>query len=246
MIELKSYFAKTHQGPHLNLNEDDVLVEVNSSLFAIFDGFGGSLIGDKCVEKAKEKIHSFFTKITNDPDSTLPFFYSSHYLLETNALVNSLHLAQRSILEENKDNTINERGGVSVCVAMISENVLSIVSIGNCLSLLVRDGRISVLSSPDIISPFGGDNKALNNVTFPLKALGLYEQFEVSIKEYQLKEGDRVLFLTDGVYSQTSIDDIEIIVNQNKDDDKKIISNLFQIANDRGNQDNQSAIAISV
>ncbi len=246
MLSLKSYFAKTNQGPHLNINEDDVLVEVNTNLFAIFDGFGGSLIGDKCVLKDKENIHSFFTKVTNDPDSTLPFFYSPHYLLETNALVNSFHLAQRSILEHNKDNDINERGGVSVCAAIITDNVISMVSIGNCIALLIRDERVSVLSTPDIISPFGGDIEFMENTTFPLRALGLYDEFEVGINEYQLRQGDKVLFLSDGVYSRTNFDDIEIISNQCDEDDKKLVNSLLQVANDRGNQDNQSAIIISL
>ena len=46
MIELKSYGLLSHQGPHLNLNEDYVEVDLANNLFMVIDGFGGSNIGE--------------------------------------------------------------------------------------------------------------------------------------------------------------------------------------------------------
>ena len=49
MIKLKSYSARTDSGPFLQVNEDDHDVDLINNLFLIFDGFGGSNVGDKAV-----------------------------------------------------------------------------------------------------------------------------------------------------------------------------------------------------
>ena len=69
--------------------------------FLIFDGFGGSNIGDRTVHKLKDSIKSFYTKIGNDSDATLPFYYSYKYLIEGNALINSMHYAHMVLKKEN-------------------------------------------------------------------------------------------------------------------------------------------------
>ncbi|MFT6604380.1 MAG: serine/threonine protein phosphatase PrpC, partial [Bacteriovoracaceae bacterium] len=69
-MKLKSYSAHTHQGPHLQINEDDVEIDLINQLYIIFDGFGGSAIGDKAVQEIKQTIKNFYTKIGGDPDAT--------------------------------------------------------------------------------------------------------------------------------------------------------------------------------
>ena len=54
MISLKGFSSKTHQGPFLQTNEDDIDVDLINDLFLIFDGFGGAGIGDRTVGVIKE------------------------------------------------------------------------------------------------------------------------------------------------------------------------------------------------
>lgn len=44
-MKLKSYAAKTHQGPYLEINEDGYEFDFENELYMILDGFGGSGIG---------------------------------------------------------------------------------------------------------------------------------------------------------------------------------------------------------
>ncbi|MAE59066.1 MAG: hypothetical protein CME69_09310 [Halobacteriovorax sp.] len=245
-MKLNKYYARTHQGPHLNINEDDILIDANNSLFAIFDGFGGTEIGDQAVAKAKKAFHSFFTKISNDPDATLPFFYSEQYALETNALVNALFMAHEDLLNENKHREMSERGGVSTSSLMISGSMLSIASIGNCLTVLYRDGFLTMLNSPDIIAPFGGAYHHNISKTFPLNAIGLYKDFPVKIEEFLVREGDKLLLLTDGIFSRLTFDEIENALRHFTQNDKDLTNHLMAVSNDRGNLDNQSAIIVSL
>jgi len=246
MIEIQSYFAKTHQGPYLNLNEDDILVDLENRLFAVFDGFGGSSIGDQAVDLCKNKVEGFFSKVSADPDATMPYFYSPKYLLETNALINSTFLAHEAILAENSKREMNERGGVSSLLAMISENILSLVAVGNCAAFLYRNGRVSILSSPDCVSPIGSIEQNITNRTFPLVALGLYEDLNPKAWEVNLQAGDKVILLSDGVFSRLGIEDLRLSLDSNTSDEHAAVKSLLSQANDRGNLDNQSAIILSV
>ncbi|OIQ15705.1 MAG: hypothetical protein BM556_17265 [Bacteriovorax sp. MedPE-SWde] len=246
MIDIQSYFAKTHQGPYLNLNEDDILVDLENRIFAVFDGFGGSGIGDQAVDLTKKKVEGFFAKVSSDPDSTMPYYYSHKYLLETNALINATHLAHESLINDNKNREMNERGGVASLVAMLSENILSIVSVGNCAAFLYRNGRVSLISSPDCISPIGSIEQNLTNRTFPLSGLGLYDDLSPKVWEVNLSAGDKVILLTDGIYSRLGLDDIRLCLDSSLVDEHESVRSLIVQANDRGNLDNQSAIIVSV
>lgn len=246
MIDIKSYYGKTHQGPYLNLNEDDIQINLEYKIFTVLDGFGGSSVGDKAIDLVKDKLESFFSKVSNDPDATMPYFYSPRYLIETNALVNSLFLAHNSLLDDNKTHEMNERGGVSILSGMISESILSLVSVGNCAGFLYRNNQISVISTPDCIAPVGRIEQNLLHKTFPLVALGLHEELTPKIWEINLLPGDKIVFLTDGVFSRLGLEDLKYAIDQEPNDNYLAVKNLFKAANDRGNLDNQSAIIVSV
>ena len=82
MIELKSYGMQTHQGPHLNLNEDLVEADLVNNLFMVVDGFGGSNIGDRVAMMVRDSLKRSYTKIAVDPEATLPFPYCNQQFLK--------------------------------------------------------------------------------------------------------------------------------------------------------------------
>ena len=61
-MELSSYYGKTDQGPYLNINEDDILIDLEARLFGVFDGLGGGSIGNEAVSLVKNKMYSFFNQ----------------------------------------------------------------------------------------------------------------------------------------------------------------------------------------
>ena len=89
-MDLKIFSAETHQGPYLNINEDGCDYDFSNNIYMILDGFGGSGVGDKVVREIKDNIKRFYTQIASDINATMPFFYSPKYLIEGNALINSL------------------------------------------------------------------------------------------------------------------------------------------------------------
>ncbi len=245
MIELKSYASRSDKGPYLQINEDNIEVDLVNKLYMIFDGFGGSSVGDKAVYLVQDTIKKFYTRIAGDPDATLPFYYSPKYLIEGNALINAMEYAHFLLKKENKDKDMNSRGGTSCIAVSQAENILTLASTGNCLGIIYSRGNTRIVSVPDNFELISRDFYDKEFVTAPASGFGLFNEIHINVSEVRVNEGDRLLLLSDGVYGRVDQDEIKDIVlsEGHKASDK--IDMLFDLANKRGNMDNQSALLLN-
>ena len=243
-MNIENFSVETHQGPFLNVNEDDFHFDFDNELYMIFDGFGGAGIGDKAVENLKHNLISFYKNFVKDRNSTLPFFYSSKYLLEGNALINAALNSHQELYLENIKKPISERAGSSAILAVQAESVLTFLSTGNCRAYLHRKGRIYELFKDDSFQFLSHDhfNSHLKNI--PLSGFGLFKDFHYQIKEVRISEGDKFLFLTDGVYGRIEEEEVEASLLRPTVNIKSKITDLFTLANRRGNLDNQTCMII--
>lgn len=241
-MELRSYVALTDQGPYLNVNEDAVNVNLKDGLYMILDGFGGAGSGDRAVEAILKDVNTFYTKIGDDPDATLPFYYNKKHLLEGNALINAVNLAHKNLLRENFPKEMGVRGGASGVFIAASENMLSILSIGNCKSFYIRENKLSTISIADSYENIAWENSA--NMSFPLTGIGLFDDITYSTIEFRPRKNDLVICLTEGAYFNILEKEIvDILGNQglSLSERAKLLTDL---ANDKGNQKNQSLLLL--
>ncbi|MBY0414903.1 MAG: SpoIIE family protein phosphatase [Bdellovibrionales bacterium] len=243
MIDLKSYGMQTHQGPHLNLNEDVVEADLINNLFMLIDGFGGSNVGDRAAMLIRDQLKRSFTKIAIDPEATFPFFYSHRYLIEGNALINAFHNAHKAMNRDNEEKTMDNRGGASVIAASIAENILTLVSTGNCVAYLYRKGQLSLEVLPDSLASLSRDSLDSRLQSIPMSGIGLFEDLHYTVRELRVSEGDLIVLLSDGVYSRLVNDEIKNTIERGESE-LEIIKELFRLSNDRGNLDNQSGIVL--
>ncbi len=243
MLRLKSFSARTDQGPYLQINEDDIEIDLVNNLFMLFDGFGGNNAGDVAVKFLKEKLKVFYSKVGGDPDATLPFFYSPRYLIEGNALINSMRYAHSLLCSKNQQLAMNERGGSSAIVAAMADNILTVASTGNCKGHLCRHGRLQPLNTPDTLIPLTSYDHTKHFYTSPISGFGLFDHLDLDVREFRLRAGDMVVLISDGVYSRVHEEELSHILNLKQDDGDKI-DQLFDLANERGNMDNQSAVIL--
>ncbi|MEC7276353.1 MAG: protein phosphatase 2C domain-containing protein [Bdellovibrionota bacterium] len=245
MINLKSFAAKTDQGPYLQINEDGHEIDLNHHLYMIFDGFGGSSVGDKAVDLVNDTVKSFYTRIGGDPDSTLPFYFSPRYLIEGNALVNAMEYAHFLLKKENKDKDMNSRGGVSSIAVAQAENILTFASTGNCLGLFYSKGELRTVCEPDSFELISGDHFERHFTTAPASGFGLFDQLHLKIQEVRVNKGDKVILLTDGVYARVKESEIKDVLQREGANNQEKIEELFNLANGRGNLDNQTAVILN-
>jgi len=243
-MEIKSYGMYSNQGPHLNINEDLADVDLNLNLFTLIDAFGGSNIGDKAANIAKDVIKRSYTKISGDPESTLPFFFSHKYLIEGNALVNAFQTAHQAILRDNDQKALSHKGGASVLVGAMAENVMTFVSTGNCIAFLYRQGTLKQIMVPDTMETLSRDSFNSFHQSIPLSGLGLFEDLHYQVKEVKIREGDVLIFLTDGIYSRIKEDELKYMIEKHFDREIELLRSLTKLSNERGNLDNQSGLVL--
>lgn len=243
-MKLKSFSAKTDQGPYLQVNEDNFEVDLTNELFMIFDGFGGAGLGDRCVSRLKDNIKTFYTRVTGERDATLPFYFSFKYLLEGNALLNSMYYAHKVLYQENCKLEMFKRAGSSSIIGALSENIITFASVGNCVCFLYRKGILQKIFQEDSINLLTVDNFKNYLKTSPLSAFGLFEDLHIQVKEVKILPGDVFITLTDGAYARLEHKEIKYIVEKVDYSYESKIKEFFELANSRGNLDNQSAIIL--
>lgn len=243
-MQLKTISAETHAGPYLELNEDGYDFDLDNKLFMVLDAFGGSGIGDNVINLLKENIKHFYTNIVIDQDSTLPFFYSPKYLLEGNCLINALIFTNNLLMKENMIKDVSKRGGSSGIFAAKSESILTLASVGNCSAFLYRRGTLTRIFMEDSFRFLSNDNYDSHLKTMPLSGLGLFPDLYYQIKEVRLFEGDMIALMTDGVYARLLEDEIKDTMSRPDSSLKNKITDLFGLANRRGNLDNQTTMIL--
>lgn len=244
-MELRSYAAKSHQGPYLQVNEDGIEVDLLQKLYLVLDGFGGTNVGDKTVSFLKENVKRFYGKIGGDPDATLPFFYSPKYLLEGNALINSMHYAHSLLKKDNQSRPMHERGGASAMAISESENILTIASTGNLSAWFYRRGKLQRLISPDSMETLARDAHERSFHTTPLSAFGLFDDLHLKITEFRPKEGDKIAVMTDGAYARMGEEELRYVFESKDGSDLDRIQEVFRLVNTRGNLDNQTCLLLN-
>ena len=135
-------------------------------------------------------------------------------------------------------------GGASVIAAVLSGRILTIVSIGNCSGVLIRNNNIQLISYPESYDSFNGEISSRFLTNFTLNGLGLFKFPSLSVKELFLEEADNVIFLSDGAYNRLSLSEMRNIFCYPKLNDKEKINRVFSLVNGRGNQDNQTCMIL--
>lgn len=238
-MKLVSCHAKTHHGPFLSLNEDNYCFDFDNNLFMVLDAFGGSGVGDEGLKFTEETIRKFYGRIVDDPEATQPFFYSPQYTLEANALINALLYTHKLLLKKNHDKPLDERVGLSGIFLVKDESYINIINIGTTRSYLLRDHKLQLLLSDHSLNSF----RQKDTVNIPHFALGLVDDLNYGIKSFHVEENDQVLLMSDGVYDFVSEQDMKEILENELASSQKI-ENLFQLADNKGNIDNQTFLIL--
>jgi serine/threonine protein phosphatase PrpC len=243
-MRLKAYAAQTHQGPYLQINEDVYDFDFENELFMVADGFGGSGIGDRAVDKLKNEIKSYYTQISDDPNATMPLYYNPRNLLEGNAILNSMMSAHQNLLRANSEKPVNQRAGASALVAVKAESLMVLVGVGNCCAYHFRKGVLSKVIVEDTFQFLSKDQFEPRFRTTPMNAFGMYQELGYQLKEVRLAEGDKIILLTDGVYAQINEEELLYTLNKSSPDANERVNSLLKLSNSRGNTDNQTAMIL--
>jgi protein phosphatase len=235
-------------------NEDSFVVLSEYDLFVVADGMGGHRAGDVASRIATETISEFF-KTTANEDVTWPFHFDTNLSEEENRLLTGIRVANRQIFERSTRSREYHGMGTTVVGAMFSpkKQRMYIGHVGDSRCYRVRAGKIRqltrdhslindyLLAMPDLTDE--QKNELPKNVI--TRALGMQDQVVVDLQHDDPQPGDTYVLCSDGLSGMVTDDDIELIV-ASTNDVRDACTRLIERANERGGEDNITAVLIKI
>lgn len=213
-------------------NEDAYLVK--DALFVVADGMGGHRGGDVASTLALETIESGA---------------SAEVTLE--ALVDEIKKANSAVLERGEADR-DLRGMGTTITAVIAEDAKAHVAhVGDSRAYLLRDGVLQQLTEDHTLvqrmvreGRLTQDEAAHHPQRSVLtRALGVDEDIPVDALSFDIHGGDRLLLCTDGLTSMLDRDQIQKILEDERDP-QAACEKLIDAANRAGGDDNITVIVL--
>jgi PPM family protein phosphatase len=235
-------------------NEDSFVVLQEYDLFVVADGMGGHRAGDVASKIATETISEFFRTTAND-DVTWPFHFDTNLSEEENRLLTGIRVANRQIFERSTRSREYHGMGTTVVGAMFSpkKQRMYIGHVGDSRCYRVREGNIQqltrdhslindyLLAMPDLTD----EQKSELPKNVITRALGMQDQVVVDLQHDDPVPGDVYVLCSDGLSGMISDDDIRQIIAGHPDI-RDACRRLIQRANERGGEDNITAVLIKI
>ena len=236
-----SVHGSSSTGKVRKLNEDSYSFDSSrgdkGSIFLVCDGMGGHKAGEVASSYASIKI--------------VEYFYSSHQKDILSKLNESIRKVNSDLYKLSKKDSSKRGMGTTVAVIVIFENILYFANVGDSRVYLIRNSSIGRLTkdhswleeriSDGSLSPADARNNPNKNII--TKCVGYEPDIEPYFGSFVLKEGDRIILCSDGLWDELNDSDIKNTALSNKDL-KKSIEKLILKAEEHGGKDNITVLGV--
>ncbi len=243
--------GRTEVGCVRKHNEDNFLMEPDLGLYVVADGLGGHAAGEVASQIVVEKVGQFITH-TVERDKTWPVEYDTALPYDGNRLKAALLLADQGILNDIRSNPERESMGSTVVACLVNADTVTLVHVGDSRAYLLNGDGIQQVTrdhswvaeqvANGILTPDEARRHPFRNVI--TQALGNGGELDISVREIQVKELDRILLCSDGLSGMVQDGEIWEIV-QNAPDMEEAAGRLIAKAMGNGGEDNITVVIVA-
>ena len=239
------------RGKKRQANEDDMFLDDALGLYLVADGMGGHRAGEIASKLVVETISNYVKNSKETVNNDKALEYDETLSLEANRLLSGIQLSNRVVHEASLGNTSYRGMGSTVSAGYFTDNTLIAANVGDSPIYLIRDDKIKLLSMPhtvlaeqEALNPENAGNLGLEFRHVLTRAMGTEESVNADLYEIQVFKNDTLVISSDGLSDKASPEEILELVNNNKL--KTACQRLVELANDRGGDDNITAIVLKV
>jgi protein phosphatase len=233
-------------------NEDTVLVRRDLELYIVCDGAGGHNAGNVASALATTSIANAF-ETTADQLHDRPDVDNFGLFVDARRLASAIHKANADVVELAKSSQrFRGMGTTVVAVApSLGSGVIHIAHVGDSRCYRWRLGQMEQLTHDhsllnDVLERWPDtDDAALAKLprSVVTRALGMEETVRVSVRSYDLLDGDRYLLCSDGLTDTLDLDTMGRLVGEPKTPEQ-IVKRLIDSGNMAGAKDNLAALIL--
>lgn len=242
------YAAISDKGIIREQNEDfwNIILDMNGNpqAFIVADGMGGHKAGDvaskMAVESISKSISCYLEK--KNTDST-----------DEQILREAINKANEVIFQYAMENLDGSNIGTTLTAGLLCNGKLTIAHIGDSSFYLIRNETIVKMTRDHSFVGELVDKGILDQEearVHPLRnqitrALGYEKEVQVDFYSLDVMPDDIYLFCTDGLTVKLSSEELLSMLKEEKDLNI-ILKNMVELANERGGDDNITAIVVKI
>lgn len=221
-------------------NEDSFLFDETLSLAIVADGMGGHRAGEVASQMTIELIYQKLSRHQNN-------------LRSVDTLRDALLQASLEIFDCGRKDISKRDMGSTVVALWLSDDRAMVAHVGDSRAYLCRNNEIKLLTRDHTlvqelvnagrITPQEAETHRFRNVLS--RAMGVADETEVDVLEFELEPGDRILLCSDGLYGYAAADAFYQLLLTPQNPDEKA-SSLVRLANECGGGDNITAVVVEV
>ena len=246
------YAARTDVGMRRNHNEDCFGILEAEQLVLVADGMGGHAAGEVASGIATIEVGKFYGRNYHE-ETKWPFEPNPELSTLENRLVCAFKVANRRIFETAHSDGGRRGMGTTLAAAAIHDGKIGIAHVGDSRVYRVQDGGITRLTRDhSLLEQFKEINPGMTREeehNFPHKnvitrALGLTDDVEVDVKQFEIKSGDMYLLCSDGLSGHVEDEEMLEIITQCNGNLRAAVAKLVDRANEEGGNDNITVVLL--
>jgi len=240
------FAAKSDRGIVRELNEDNYKLitgyEGVPDVFVVADGMGGHSSGELASAMAVEFAEKYILEHRELFSKEESILFTIKELMEE---------ANTVIFNTAAESQLNFGMGTTFITAAILKDKMYVGHVGDSRVYLIRDGKIEkvttdhsyieeLIKNGSLTREEAQNHPQRNVIT---RALGCEEKILIDTLTVEIKENDIFVLCSDGLTNMLKEDEILDVIIKN-DDPEASCSELVQLANEKGGEDNITVIVI--
>jgi serine/threonine protein phosphatase PrpC len=224
----------TDKGRIREVNEDDLLVDAEMSLYAVADGMGGHRAGEVASRTALETLRAA--------------------VASGKAIRDAISDANEAVMERAAgDEGLYGMGTTVTAGTLAAGGTFLVGHVGDSRAYIARDGELRQITEDHSLVEEMVRNGQLTpqqaeahpQRSIITRALGMEPDVEIDLYPVELHEGDRLLLCSDGLTTMVRSEAIATILDQ-EDDPQRTADELVEAANAAGGEDNITVLVVDV
>jgi serine/threonine protein phosphatase PrpC len=241
----------SHIGKKRDQNQDSMFLDDDMGLYVVADGMGGHLAGEIASKIVVETIGDHIRQFKENELSEKPVHTDERLSAEANQLLSGIRLSNHLVHHASLNNQSYRGMGSTVSAVYFSGKSLIAANVGDSPIYLIRNRKIKLLSvlhtvfaEQTALDPEYGELIGSEFKHVLTRAMGVEESVQAHINEIGCHKNDILVISSDGLSDKASPTEILTIVSDN--DSGKACRKLIDLANERGGDDNITAIVLKV
>ncbi len=246
-------YAMTDVGKIRSGNEDDFIRDDNCGVYIVSDGMGGHQAGEVASQLVVSIIWDYIKHYMSGKGNAkaLQGNYDNTLSEPANIVCSGIKLANRVLFNMSQRKTTCKGMGATVVVIAVFDDIIITANVGDSRAYLIRGNNIERLSRDhtlayeqlreNLIHKDEFEKSPYKNVL--TRAVGVDEDVEPDVCEFQVLPGDRFLLCSDGLTNMVDESDIAEIITHQKIPES-ICRKLVGIANKNGGLDNITVLLL--